>query len=251
MKRPFLASIALMLCPLSTVHAQTLREHGTHEHGAGSLAIALENSRIYIDLDSPAYNVLGFESAPSSKAQQAVLDAARTTLESAPPFSFDAAARCLLERVDVVFDLAAESAHADDAAHTDEAEHEHEHEHEHGQDTEGSEESGHAEEEAHADESEHENDHDASHPDESEHADDAAHSDDSEHAHEDESSHSDVTSSYEYQCERPELLEQITTTLFEAFGNFEDIDVQLIGPGGQTGLELIRERSVINLGAVR
>jgi len=258
-----------MLCPLTSLNAQTVREHGAHEHGAASLSIALDGSRIYIDLDSPAYNVLGFEHAPSSTAQQDVLDAARLALESGSSFVFDSVAECSLESAEIMFELAGESDHEaeheheashsdesdhdDEIAHADESEHEHEASH--------SDESDHDDETAHADESEHE--HEASHADESDHDDEAAHTDETEHenehesAHSDESehgdegAHSDVEAMYVYQCERAESLERITTSLFETFGSFEDIDVQLIGPGGQTGLELNAEQTVMDIGAVR
>jgi len=267
MNRTLYVSIALMLCPLSSLHAQTVREHGVHEHGAASLAIALDGSRVYIDFDSPAYNVLGFEHAPSSTDQQEVLDVARLALESGSSFVFDSAAGCSLESAEVMFELAGESdhegEHEHEASHSNESDHDGETAHadgsEHEHEATHADESDHGDETAHADESEHE--HEASHADESDHGDEAAHADESEHEHEaahsdesehaDEDAHSDVEAMYVYQCERAESLERITTSLFDTFESFEDIDVQLIGPGGQTGLELNAEQTVIELGAVR
>jgi len=241
MNRPLYVSIALMLCPLASLNAQTVREHGAHEHGAASLSIALDGSRIYIDLDSPAYNVLGFEHAPSSTAQQDVLDAARLALESGSSFVFDSAAECSLEtgESDHEAEHEHEASHSDESDHDDETAHADESEHEH--EASYSDESDHDDKAAHTDEAEHEDKHEDEH--------ESAHSDESEHV--DEGAHSDVEAMYVYQCERAESLERITTSLFETFGSFEDIDVQLIGPGGQTGLELNAEQTVIDLGAVR
>lgn len=82
---------------------------------------------------------------------------------------------------------------------------------------------------------------------EGEHADDDHHDD--EHA--DGAVHSDIESAHVFVCERPERLGSVATTLFDAFPGFEEIEVQLAGPGGQTALELSPGQTDIDLSAVR
>jgi len=63
--------------------------------------------------------------------------------------------------------------------------------------------------------------------------------------------HSDIETSHVFLCEQPDRLERVATTLFERFDGFEDIDVQLVGPSGQSALELSAEQPVILFEAVR
>ncbi len=67
--------VALLVATI-TVPAELLaetRSAARHEHGTSSLAIAIDGNDMAIDLDGPAGNLLGFEHAPSSPEQNAVL----------------------------------------------------------------------------------------------------------------------------------------------------------------------------------
>jgi hypothetical protein len=64
-----------------------------------------------------------------------------------------------------------------------------------------------------------------------------AHDHDHEKAHD--SEHSDIAAHYTLQCQQPDDLKQLDLTeLFKRFPGTEKIQVQLIGPNGQQGLEL-------------
>ena len=52
------------------------RQHDSHVHGIASMNLALEGDEVHIELDSPAANIVGFEHAPSSKADHAAVDKA-------------------------------------------------------------------------------------------------------------------------------------------------------------------------------
>lgn len=66
--------------PHGTAHAAETRAAGKHEHGLGSLAIAIDGNDMAIDLDGPADNFIGFEHKPSTPEQTAALAAALDTL---------------------------------------------------------------------------------------------------------------------------------------------------------------------------
>jgi len=54
-----------------------VRERGVHEHGAGTLEIAMEGQVVDIALRVPAMNVIGFEHSPRTAAEQAAVRAAQ------------------------------------------------------------------------------------------------------------------------------------------------------------------------------
>ena len=236
--------VVLLLCSSPPALAQTERELDAHEHGAATLDVALDGSRLYLDLRTPADNVLGFEHAPSTPEQRAALEAARAVLESAAPFTPDPAAGCSLEEVTVSLDLPGEDAHdEEDHADDDHADEAHA--------DEGHADEGHADE-GHADDTHAEEGHaDEGHADEG-HA-DAEHSGE-EHAGDERvggAVHSDIRTGHVFACERPERLARVGTTLFDAFTGFEEIEVQLVGPGGQSAFELNPDRTLIELEPVR
>ena len=206
------AATALLLCTSLPSPAQTVRELDAHEHGAASLDIALDGDRLYIDLDTPADNVLGFEHAPSTDTGNETVEMARRFLESADPYVPTAAAGCSLESAEVSIELAAES----DEEHGEDHD---EGEHGHGEDHTGE-----------------------------EHAADGS----DEDAHDSEGgTHSDIASSHVFVCASPDRLETLAVTLFDTFDGFEEIDAQLIGPGGQTAAELGAGRTTVSFESVR
>jgi len=54
-----------------------------HVHGAAQLLVVLEGGQLYIELHSPAMNLLGFEHEATTTGQKAVADSARNTLTDA------------------------------------------------------------------------------------------------------------------------------------------------------------------------
>ncbi|WP_108125732.1 DUF2796 domain-containing protein [Saccharospirillum mangrovi] len=122
-----LATVAL--APLSTsVWAEIERQHGAHEHGAAQLSLAVDQHELVIALESPAFNVFGFEHAPSTEEQHQAIDAAVATLRDGEAlWTLSRAAGCELESVEI------ESAVlGDDHDHDEDADHDHDHDHEAG-----------------------------------------------------------------------------------------------------------------------
>lgn len=71
-----------------------------------------------------------------------------------------------------------------------------------------------------------------------EHHDEEHHSESHDEEHHDEETHSDFHGEYHYQCDQPELINTLTLKMFEALPRLEEVQVQYIGSGGQTQVEL-------------
>lgn len=71
------AALALGVMLASTASAQDARRQlEAHSHGEGRLAIAIEGNRLQMELEAPAYDIVGFEHAPSNaKQRKAIADA--------------------------------------------------------------------------------------------------------------------------------------------------------------------------------
>ncbi|MBB1520505.1 DUF2796 domain-containing protein [Aquipseudomonas guryensis] len=147
--RHLLLALPFALLPLALANAQSHEhdhtEHGSldkHEHGVASLNVALDGSTLEIQLESPAMNLVGFEHAASSAADQAKVAAVRQQLEQPQAlFALPIEAKCTLKQHELQGALF--------AAHADEHEHEHEHEHDEHAAHEPGEEQGHSDISAH------------------------------------------------------------------------------------------------------
>jgi hypothetical protein len=78
------------------------RQLGGHEHGRGTLNIALEGARLSMELEAPGMDIVGFEHAPSTDRQEAAVEVAKKRL-AAPQalFELPAAAGCVLKEANV------------------------------------------------------------------------------------------------------------------------------------------------------
>ncbi|MBM7062755.1 DUF2796 domain-containing protein [Pseudomonas sp. UL073] len=97
--RRLLLALPFTLLPLTAALAHDDHdEHaslGKHEHGTATLNVAFEGEMLELALESPAINLVGFEHAASSEADQAKVAAARTLLEHPLGlFGLDSAATC-------------------------------------------------------------------------------------------------------------------------------------------------------------
>jgi hypothetical protein len=84
-------------------HAQQ-RQAGAHEHGRGTLNIALEGSRLSMELEVPGADIVGFEHEAKTQKQKAAVAAAKKQL-AAPQtlFELPATAGCALKDAKVAF----------------------------------------------------------------------------------------------------------------------------------------------------
>jgi hypothetical protein len=78
------------------------RQLGAHEHGRGTLDIALDGARLGLQLEAPGMDIVGFEHAASTDKQKTAVEAAKKRL-AAPQalFELPAAAGCVLKEAKV------------------------------------------------------------------------------------------------------------------------------------------------------
>lgn len=121
--RSILAIIAALVA--STTHAQEHREAGAHVHGSGTLDIAIEDQRLTLALSVPAFDLVGFEHAPTTKAQELAVERARAQLQEADRlWGFPAAASCSTEAIETTL-LEPHHEHDDHESHDGHHGHEH------------------------------------------------------------------------------------------------------------------------------
>ena len=92
------AALALLLCACSVAGAAGK----AHVHGIAKLDIAVETTRLTVQMESPLDNLLGFERAPRTDAERRQADALVARLKAADAmFRIDPAAQCTLAHVEL------------------------------------------------------------------------------------------------------------------------------------------------------
>jgi hypothetical protein len=87
----------LALAAFPAMAQEPRRQLEAHTHGEGRLAIAIEGSRVQMELEAPASDVVGFEHAPRTAAQRkALADAKARLAKAAALFVLAPAAGCKL-----------------------------------------------------------------------------------------------------------------------------------------------------------
>jgi hypothetical protein len=266
-------SIVLLSLLASQASSQTLAREtlDSHEHGSASLSIAIDNNLISIHFESPAVNIVGFEYQPNDEEQQSMITEAKNKLSNFDAsFELQGESDCLVLRSSAnwVSEHDEHSEHGNGTVKTEHDEHS-----EHKNDTAKTEHDDHSEHKSdtaktkHDDHSEHKSDTaKTEHDDHSEHKSDAAkteHDDHSEHKsdtaktehdvhseHENnvvKAEHAEFLVEFELQCEQIDNLNVIDVTLLALFPGINEIDAQIIYPGGQIQQELTIDNTLINL----
>lgn len=209
--------VCLTACFLSSPalaqNADPMRQLGAHVHGAAQLAIAADSEgAVLAELTTPAFNLYVFEHTPETPEERAVVAQASRTLASSSMIALSSAAQCTLTGTQMGGGPADASG---EHHHDDEAEHEHMHE---------------GEPAPH----DHHDDHD--HHDHGDHDDHAGYG------------HADVVVSWTFDCTRPERLSQVDLSgLFEAFNQFETLEVQYFDGARAAAQDLSPARPVLRL----
>ena len=194
--------------------AADVRGLGAHVHGDAALSVVLEGGALVVELETPLYNLLGFETAPqTADAREAVAAAERALGAPGELFAFDAEAGCVADPVAAeahrLFGAGAAGQH-EGAAHEDD------------------------------------------HNDDGHHGDghhDPDHQDDDDHDHTDgDATHSDLRIRYGFTCERPGALTRVEATLFEDFPRMTSLDGVFLGPDAQASFSLTPARPRARLG---
>lgn len=109
------------------------RQLDAHLHGAATLNVAVEDNSLYVELTSPAIDIVGFEHQPKSDEQKAAVSQAIATLEAGTElFALPDAAGCRLTEASVATELSdRHDEHEEHSGHEEHGEHGHgEHEEE-------------------------------------------------------------------------------------------------------------------------
>lgn len=94
------------------------RELGAHEHGRGTLNIALEGSRLTMELEAPGVDIVGFEhKAKSAKDKAAVANAKKQLAKPLALFKLPAAAGCVVKQATAKLEGEDDHAHAHGHSH--------------------------------------------------------------------------------------------------------------------------------------
>ncbi|MGJ8585896.1 MAG: zinc uptake protein ZrgA [Marinosulfonomonas sp.] len=208
MKRTF-SLIALVAA--FPAFAQDARQLGAHEHGVGTLNIAIDGTTVAMEFEAPGADIVGFEYEAESEADLAAIETGVATLDAPLDlFVMPEAADCTL--VKAMAELASEDHHDD-----------------HGDD----------DHDAHGDE-----DHDDhGHKDH----DDEDHADEDHDDHADDAGHTEFHADYTLTCGSPDALAEITFAYFEAFPNAREVKVQVITASGAQAFDVERDAPVLNL----
>jgi hypothetical protein len=106
-------TIAAGLLVATPALAEEHRELGPHVHGHGNLNIAIEGSKLSMELEAPGMDIVGFEHAAMSDADKATVDKATKLLETPLAlFKLPAAAGCKVTEAKVIVEP--EHEHGDD-----------------------------------------------------------------------------------------------------------------------------------------
>lgn len=99
---PALALVGATLATVTIAGEDAHREYGAHMHGSANLNIALEANTLFLELQTPSANLVGFEHAPRTTEQKQNVHEAIETLENGTEaFLIDPAAGCTLTRAEV------------------------------------------------------------------------------------------------------------------------------------------------------
>ncbi|UXI01032.1 DUF2796 domain-containing protein [Photobacterium sp. TY1-4] len=237
-----LSHCALMLGTLTfTQYAQadhhTYRQHDAHVHGVVEMNLAQDGQEVLLEITAPGADVVGFEHAPETPAQQQALkDAIRQLKQTNTLLALTPAAHCQLTDVRVEETLT--NAH-DDHDHESHNEHEHaQHDHE---------DHDHAQHD-HEDHGEHDHaQHDHEDHDEHDHAqhDHEGHDDHDHdaHDHHEAHQHGEFSAQYTFHCDHIEQLSTMQVHWFRHFPNTEKMTVQAITDTRQKAAQLTPDQT--------
>lgn len=89
-------STRFFVAALAVVSALPVAAHKAHVHGAATLEVAIEGSRLTLGLDVPLEDLVGFERAPKTDKERAAVEAASAYFASGKAFAPNAEAGCRL-----------------------------------------------------------------------------------------------------------------------------------------------------------
>ena len=90
-----LVALFFLAAATQSIAAEGHRELGAHEHGRGTLNIAIEGAKVTMELEVPGADIVGFEHAAKSRTEKAAVEKATTQLQAPLSlFGLPASAAC-------------------------------------------------------------------------------------------------------------------------------------------------------------
>ena len=202
---------ALSFIALSTIPpalAEDTRQLDAHEHGVGTLDIAIEKSTVTMEFHAPGADIVGFEYEAKSDADLAAI-ASATAILGAPLdlFIIPDATACKVMKVHAELESEDDHDEHNDEAHDDHAKEGHD---DHAEDGHDDNDEGHKE-------------------------------------HAEEPGHTEFHAEYTLTCENLDALTEITFAYFETFPNAKEVEVQIITAKGAQAFEVEHDAPVLNL----
>src|SRR2546430_17581707 len=99
-----LFALCLLASAIATpsIAADEHRELGAHEHGRGTLNIAVEGNRVTMELEVPGVDLVGFEHAAKTRRDKSAVEKAKTQLMAPLAlFALPASAGCRVTEAQV------------------------------------------------------------------------------------------------------------------------------------------------------
>jgi len=208
--------------PKTSDGATNVRSAESHIHGGAMLSIVSEGNRIEIELETPLYNLLGFEYEPQTLAEKTLVSEVEVKLADPQQLiSFNSDAKCAFIKSDQDIELFHHASESEDAHNEDDEHDEH-----------------------HEDDEHHETHHDDHHENEESHSEDEHHDGD----HDDESdSHKDIILNYALNCSNIDKLKTVKVEFFNLFPKFSDLELVYLGPSRQMSADLSPSRPSVDL----
>ena len=123
----FLSSLLIFLFVMTLPAYSSER---AHEHGVGSILIAVEGNEVEIELTAPGSDIVGFEHAPATDAEhQAVINGAKVLRDHSGIVTLSPKAKCRVEDVEVSSGLMRNEKHDHKAKHKHDHKAEHKDDH--------------------------------------------------------------------------------------------------------------------------
>lgn len=188
-------------------------EHGAHVHGDAVMNIAIEGQKVSVELESPLFNIAGFEHKPETAQDKQHLQDSIAKLRSAEKLVIiSPEAKCSTVDSHVQLGDSQESHSEEHADHGHHDEHKHHEEHS----------DHHHEHDHHEKHTDHHHDHD----------DHAKHTEHEHHKQHDHEEHQDIHAHYQFDCAEPEAIKTISFGFFKEFPELQSIKVNLITAKG-------------------
>jgi hypothetical protein len=93
---------SLALATNAALAAESARQLGAHEHGTGTLNIAIDGTSVALELDVPGADIVGFEHVPKTPVETAAVEKARALMSTPLDlFKLPAAAGCTVKSTEI------------------------------------------------------------------------------------------------------------------------------------------------------